>query len=85
MEGLAMFDTYIRTLLLAALAIGAAAMLSGCGTAPRPFSFEEKFWFEKAKGNVSGKHLPEPPYLPHEVPAYDPYRLRHAHPAPYWR
>jgi len=32
----------------AAVLIAAAAALGGCGTAPRPFSIEEKIWFYKA-------------------------------------
>jgi hypothetical protein len=40
-------ETIVRGLSIAAL-LAAAAALAGCGTAPRPFSIEEKIWFYKA-------------------------------------
>jgi hypothetical protein len=43
-------DNLIGRISLAALIAAAAASLAGCGTAPRPFSIEEKIWFDKATG-----------------------------------
>jgi hypothetical protein len=45
----------------------AAASLAGCGTSPRPFSLEERFWFDKAVGHDILPVNPEPYYL---TPAY---------------
>ena len=53
----------------AAIAIGIAASLGGC--ASRPFSYEEKIWFDKAVGHDL---LPSSPGLVHpNVVEFSPY------------
>ena len=66
----------IGRLTIAIVAIAAAASLAGCGTSPRPFSIEEKIWFDKAQG---GEHEFAPVYPMHHYyspPEFDspPYR-----------
>lgn len=57
-------DRFIRCISAAAL-LAAAAALSGCGTAPRPFSFEEKLWFYKASHPERIIDYPGHPDFPH--------------------
>jgi hypothetical protein len=68
--------TLIKRLAIAIVTIVAAASLAGCGTSPRPFSLEEKIWFDKAKG---GEHEFVPVYPMHHYyspPDYDPAPYR---------
>jgi hypothetical protein len=70
-EGLAVTTTLIRTCAVGMAALAAAASLAGCATSPRPFSIEEKIWFDKALGH---DFLPVYPYPPHGngPPGYAP-------------
>ena len=44
-----MTGTHFRTCLIVVGVLAVSAMLGGC-SAPRPFSVEEKLWFNKATG-----------------------------------
>ena len=70
-EGLAVVVTLIKRFTIAFAAIAAAASLAGCATSPRPFSLEEKIWFDNATGYDILPVRPEPRYLP---PGYGEYR-----------
>jgi hypothetical protein len=66
----------IRRLSIAMIGIAAAASLAACGTAPRPFSIEEKIWFDKATAHedhfVGGTLFYHPPgYDPYAPPGHD--------------
>lgn len=68
-----------RKIPLAALVFAGAMTMAGCAGGPRPLSFEEKVWFDKATGLELVGHrfhdyapLPYPPPLP--PPAFEePY------------
>ena len=68
--------TFIKRLTLAAAGMAAAASLAGCALGPRPFSIEEKIWFDKAVGydiipvqpTLPDAEFAPPPYAPPYAP-----------------
>jgi hypothetical protein len=69
LRGISLSEIHLRTCLIAGGAFAAAALLGGC-SAPRPFSVEEKLWFNKATGVYQP---PAPMVFMHQGPAlFDP-------------
>ncbi len=65
-----MIGTLVRRFAIVITAIAAAASLAGCATAPRPFSIEEKVWFDMATGADLLPPHREPSYAPYPPPGY---------------
>jgi hypothetical protein len=77
-EGLALVRARIQKLAIAVVTLAAAASLAGCGTSPRPLSYEEEVWFDNATGYEFIPVRPYPAYWggPRPYAPYPPVRYR---------
>ena len=72
-----MLGILIRRIAIATATLAAAACLAGCA-GPRPFSVEEKLWFDRAVGYDILPVYPVPLYPPPDLgpPPYAPLSYR---------
>ena len=82
-----MLETVIKRISIAATAFAAAASLAGCA-GPKPFSIEERIWFDRAVGydiqpySEPFSGLPYQPYYRSPPYAPPPYVPPHHAPPP---